>query len=107
MWLIPIFGAWFALKLARAGQRPVHAGKTALWALAGFALNTVVFIAAFQLFPTSPPAQLALFGVGSWAAIFIARRVSWSADGRSIFAAVGQGDADIVLLDGLIKGSVR
>jgi eukaryotic-like serine/threonine-protein kinase len=40
-------------------------------------------------------------------AIFIARRVSWSADGRSIFAAVGQGDADIVLLDGLIKGSVR
>jgi eukaryotic-like serine/threonine-protein kinase len=36
-------------------------------------------------------------------AIFIARRVSWSADGRSIFAAVGEGDADIVLLDGLLR----
>ncbi|HYN07748.1 MAG TPA: protein kinase [Vicinamibacterales bacterium] len=36
-------------------------------------------------------------------AIFIARRVSWSSDGRSILAAVGEGDADIVLLDGLIK----
>jgi eukaryotic-like serine/threonine-protein kinase len=34
-------------------------------------------------------------------AIFIARRVSWSADGKFIFAAVGEGDADIVLLDGV------
>lgn len=33
-------------------------------------------------------------------ATFIARRVSWSADGRHILAAVGEGDADIVLLDG-------
>jgi Tol biopolymer transport system component len=39
--------------------------------------------------------------------IFIARRVSWSADSRSILAAVGEGDADIVLLDGLIKGVAR
>jgi Tol biopolymer transport system component/predicted Ser/Thr protein kinase len=31
--------------------------------------------------------------------IFIARRVSWSADGRSILAAVGEGDADIVLFE--------
>jgi Tol biopolymer transport system component len=34
-------------------------------------------------------------------ATFIARRVSWSSDGRSILAAVGEGDADIVLLEGL------
>jgi Tol biopolymer transport system component len=40
-------------------------------------------------------------------AIFIARRVSWSADGRSILAAVGEGDTDIVLLEGLIKGAAR
>jgi Tol biopolymer transport system component len=32
---------------------------------------------------------------------FIVRRVSWSPDGQSIFAAVGEGDADIVLLAGL------
>jgi len=38
-------------------------------------------------------------------AIFIARRVSWSSDGRSILAAIGEGDADIVLLDGLVKTS--
>ncbi|HYM22987.1 MAG TPA: protein kinase [Vicinamibacterales bacterium] len=36
-------------------------------------------------------------------ATFIARRVSWSSDGRSVLAAVADGDSDIVLLDGLIK----
>ena len=34
-------------------------------------------------------------------ATFIARRVSWSSDGRSIYAAVGKGEADIVLLSNL------
>ena len=32
---------------------------------------------------------------------FITRRVSWSSDGRFIFAAVGEGDGDVVLLEGL------
>jgi Tol biopolymer transport system component len=32
---------------------------------------------------------------------FITRRVSWSSDGHSIYAAVGQGEADIVLLSNL------
>lgn len=34
-------------------------------------------------------------------ATFIARRVSWSSDGRSILAAVAEGDSNIVLLEGL------
>jgi eukaryotic-like serine/threonine-protein kinase len=34
---------------------------------------------------------------------FIARRVSWSGDDRFIFAAVGDGDSDIVLLEGLLR----
>jgi Tol biopolymer transport system component len=34
-------------------------------------------------------------------ATFIVRRVAWAADGRSILASVGQGDADIVLLQRL------
>lgn len=32
---------------------------------------------------------------------YIARRVSWSADGNSIFAALGEGDADVILLRGV------
>jgi Tol biopolymer transport system component len=39
--------------------------------------------------------------------VFIARRVSWSHDGRTILAAIGEGDADVVLLDGLIAGAAR
>jgi Tol biopolymer transport system component len=34
---------------------------------------------------------------------FIARRVSWSSDGRFILAAVGEGDSDIVLLEGVLS----
>jgi len=34
---------------------------------------------------------------------FIARRVSWSSDGKWVFAAVGEGGADIVQMDGLLK----
>jgi hypothetical protein len=34
-------------------------------------------------------------------ATLIARRVSWSSDGRSIYAAVAEGDSDVVLLGGL------
>jgi hypothetical protein len=37
-------------------------------------------------------------------ATFIARRVSWSSDGRAILASVAEGDADIVLFEGLIQG---
>jgi eukaryotic-like serine/threonine-protein kinase len=33
---------------------------------------------------------------------FVARRVSWSSDNHWIFAAVGEGDSDIILLDGLL-----
>ena len=36
-------------------------------------------------------------------AIFIPRRLAWSIDGKSILAAIGEGDADIVLLDGLLR----
>ena len=37
----------------------------------------------------------------------IARKVSWSPDGQSVLAAVGEGDADIVLLTGLIPTAGR
>ena len=50
--------------------------------------------------PTSggPFRQLTDFGRR---AILIARQVSWSPDGKIIYAAVAESDADIVLLDGI------
>jgi hypothetical protein len=35
--------------------------------------------------------------------VVIARRVSWAPDGRSLYAAVAETDADIVLLKGLAR----
>jgi Tol biopolymer transport system component len=40
-------------------------------------------------------------------ATFIARRVSWSSDGRSVLAAVGEGNADIVLMNGVLDAGLR
>lgn len=51
-----------------------------------------------------PLQQVTDFGDRS---IFIVRRVEWAPDGRSIIAAVGEGDADIVLLDGLRRLASR
>jgi Tol biopolymer transport system component len=36
-------------------------------------------------------------------AVFIVRRVSWSPDGAAVLASIGEGDADIVVLDGLLE----
>jgi len=50
--------------------------------------------------PTAGGEMLRLTDFGTQAT-FIGRRVSWSSDGRSIYAAVGKGEADIVLLTNL------
>ena len=47
-----------------------------------------------------PMRQLTDFGQRS---VLIVRRVSWSPDGKYIYAAVADTDADIVLLDGLLR----
>jgi eukaryotic-like serine/threonine-protein kinase len=52
--------------------------------------------------PTDGTAARAVTDFGD-RAVVIARRVSWSPDGRSIYAAVADIDADIVLLSGLIR----
>ncbi|HET7747163.1 MAG TPA: hypothetical protein VFM29_07665 [Vicinamibacteria bacterium] len=72
VWLIPVFGVYFARKLMDAGQRPASAGKAVLRALAAFAFNTVALVAAVMS-GASPVVQLAIFAVTSYAAIAIAR----------------------------------
>lgn len=84
VWLIFIFGVYFAVRLARAGEQPDSLGRAFGWPLLGFAINTVLFVAAVNLFP-SPVIQLAVFTVGSWVAIFVARR-GWPALWRVLLA---------------------
>ena len=50
--------------------------------------------------PTSGGPMRRITDFGSQAT-FITRRVSWSSDGHSIYAAIGKGEADIVLLNHL------
>jgi hypothetical protein len=73
VWLIPIFGVLFALRLDAAGDGPPGIGKALGRAVLAFAFNMAVFAAAVALFPKLPVAQLAVFGVGSWVAIALAR----------------------------------
>ena len=73
VWLIFVFGIYFALRLARAGEEPESLGRAFGWPLLGFAVNTVLFVLAFRLFP-SPVVQLGIFFVGSWVAVLVARR---------------------------------
>ena len=72
VWLIPLFGIYFALKLAAVDEVPGSARKVVGWALMGFVLNTVLGFGSFAAFK-SPVTQLGIFTVTSWAAIFVAR----------------------------------
>jgi len=85
VWLIPVFGIYFALALAREGERPPSIGRAIGWAALAFLLNTGVLIASVKLFPASPVAQLAIFTLGSWLAIALAR-LGWPALWRVLLA---------------------
>jgi hypothetical protein len=78
VWLIPVFGIYFAVRLARAGEGPAGIGKTLAWAALAFVFNTAVLVGAIKLFPASPVAQLGIFTLSSWLAIALARP-GWSA----------------------------
>jgi len=84
VWLIPVFGIYFALKLAAAGEGPVSVGKALGWAAMGFVLNTALGFGSFALFK-SPVAQLGIFTVTSWLAILVARP-GWPALWRVLLA---------------------
>ncbi len=84
VWLIPLFGIYFGLRLARAGLGPVRAGRALSFALLAFALNTGLGFATFATLP-SPVAQLGVFAVTSWVAILVARP-GWPALWRVLLA---------------------
>jgi hypothetical protein len=74
VWLIPVFGAWFGLRLSRAGEAPPRLGPAFKWAGLALAFTVVLAAASIALFPRSPVVQLGLFAVISLGAVAIARR---------------------------------
>lgn len=85
-WLVPVFGVYFALKLAAAGERPAGAAPAILYPLAGFAVMPVLGFAAVKL--GVQPQTFAAFGVFIALALVggvIAFR-GWPALGRTLLA---------------------
>ena len=85
-WLVPVFGVYFALKLAAAGERPAGAGPALAYPLLGIALLPTAGLAATKL--GTPPNSfplLAVFVVSSIVGALVALR-GWPALGRTLLA---------------------
>ena len=84
VWLIPIFGVYFAVRLARAGEGPRSVGRALGTAALAFVVNTALGFGSFALVK-SPVGQLAIFTLTSWLAIGIAW-AGWPALWRVLMA---------------------
>ena len=83
-WLVPVFGIYFAVKLAGAGERPSSAGAAIGYPLLGGLVLPVMGFVASKL--GAPPQSFTIFGVfivGAVAGAVIAFR-GWPALGRTL-----------------------
>lgn len=84
VWLVPIFGVYFALKLAGRGEAPTSPWRPVGLALLAFAFNSLALAVAVAL-KLSIAGALSIFAVSSWISIVIAHR-GWPALGRTLLA---------------------
>ena len=84
VWLIPVFGIYFAWRLCREGTGPASVTRALGLALLAFVVNTALGFGAFSVVK-SPVGQLAVFTLTSWLAILIARP-AWPALWRVLLA---------------------
>ena len=84
VWLVPIFGAYFGIKLARAGQGPEKVGRSIGMAFLSFVIMVLGGVATFVL-KMKPTAAILFFSVVCIAAIWIGLR-AWPAAGRVLLA---------------------
>jgi len=83
-WLVPFFGAWFGLALARAGQRPAHLGRAAGRALLGL-LVAAGAIAAVVTLTSGFRVHFLVINASMLVAAWIAAG-GWPALGRTLAA---------------------
>ncbi|HSB10026.1 MAG TPA: hypothetical protein VLM38_11125 [Blastocatellia bacterium] len=85
VWLVPIFGFYFAMKLANSGEAPASAGRVAMFALLGIVVTVIGFVGAFAVStPGMPLAQL-FVGIASILAAVIQRK-AWPALFKTLLA---------------------
>jgi hypothetical protein len=85
VWLVFIFGPYFALKLDSAGEGPASVGRVALYGLLGIVVAVIGFFAAFAVStPGTPLAQLVVI-IASIVAIVIQMK-AWPAMFKTLVA---------------------
>lgn len=97
-WLVPVFGAYFGWKLARAGQSPAGKGSAIGYAMLGFAVMPVLGFLATKL--GLSPQGFAIFGVFVVLSIVgacLAYR-GWPALGRTLLAYAVAARIPVVLV---------
>jgi hypothetical protein len=85
VWLVPIFGAYFAVKLVRMGHVPDSAGRAVGVAFLSLLFIVAAIVLANALHLGVGRRFLILNAIGSIAAIFVALR-AWPTLGRVLFA---------------------
>jgi len=84
VWLVPVLGVYFAVRLAREGQRPAGAGRAVGYALGALALVFAIGIGAGRL-GLARNAVILAWCLASLAAVFVAF-AGWPALGRTLVA---------------------
>jgi hypothetical protein len=85
-WLVPVFGVYFGLKLAKAGLAPAALGPAIGYAVLGFALMPALGFAASKLgVPDQSLSALAVFAVLALIGAAVAYR-GWPVLGRTLLA---------------------
>ena len=83
-WLVPVFGVYFALKLARSGNAPESAGRALAYAAGGLAAAAAIVIGVGSLELLDEPAVMLVPAAAGIAAMSLACR-GWCALGRILF----------------------
>ena len=67
-WLVPVFGVYFGLKLANAGQAPAAVGPAIVYSILGFALVPALGFGAVKLGPATskPTTRIAIAFMASY-----------------------------------------
>lgn len=98
VWLVPLVGVYFALRLRKAGHGPASRGRAIGHALAGVALFAVLVTVAFRVMSSMVP-RVAIINVAAALGAWVACR-GWPALGRTqfIYALAARIPVAIVML---------